>query len=135
MPCCGSFEVHTCNHACCPQELLDEIQQQPGVFVLSGRAVAIINGGTASEFLDDGWSTEFASCVVRTERTKQENTRTEPARHVLCSCKRDEMATFDVFPSTVHELEEDENPTEKIEPEDDQDDETEQSLSDSLQIR
>ena len=42
------------------QELLDEIQQQPGVFVLSGPAVAITNV-TASEFQADGWSTESVS--------------------------------------------------------------------------
>ena len=36
------------------QELLDDIQQQPVVFVLSGPAVAITNVGTASEFLADG---------------------------------------------------------------------------------
>ena len=61
------------------QELLDEIQQQPGVFVLSGPAVAITNVGTANELLADGWSTS------------------------------------DFFPATIHELEEDTNPTEKIE--------------------
>ena len=55
------------------QELLDEIQQQPGVFVLSGPAVAISNVVTASEFLADGWSTESASRVERAARTKQEN--------------------------------------------------------------
>ena len=45
------------------------------------------------------------------------------------------MATCDIFPATFHELEEDKNPTEKMEPDSDQDEETEQSLSDSLQIR
>ena len=40
------------------QELLDEIQQ-PGACVRSGPVLAITNVGTASEFLVDGWSTEF----------------------------------------------------------------------------
>ena len=53
------------------QELLDEIQQQPGVFVPSGPAVAITNVVTANEFLADGWSTEPVSRVVRAARTKQ----------------------------------------------------------------
>ena len=43
------------------------------------------------------------------------------------------MTTFDTFPVTVQGL--GENPKEKIEPEHDQDDEKEQSLSDSLQVR
>ena len=55
------------------QELLVEIQQQPGVFVLKGPAVAITNVGTASGFLADGWSTESVCRVVRAARAKQEN--------------------------------------------------------------
>ena len=43
--------------------LLDEIQQQPYVFVLSGPAVAITNVLTASEFLADESSTESVSRV------------------------------------------------------------------------
>ena len=54
-------------------ELLDEIQQQPDVFVLSGPAAAITNFVSASEFLADGWSTESVSRVVRAAMTKQEN--------------------------------------------------------------
>ena len=50
------------------EELLDAIQQQPGVFVLSGPAVAITNVVAASEFLANGWSTESASRVVRRAR-------------------------------------------------------------------
>ena len=45
------------------------------------------------------------------------------------------MTTFDTFPATIQGLTESEKPTENREPEDDQDDETEQSLSDSLQVR
>ena len=50
------------------------------------------------------------------------------------------MATFDIFPGRVHELEEDfffkkKKHRKKKEPEDDQDEETEQSVSDSLHIR
>ena len=52
-----------------------------------------------------------------------------------CTYIQDEMTTFDTFPATVQGLDEGENPTEKIEPEDDQDDETEQPLSDSLKVR
>ena len=48
---------------------------------------------------------------------------------------QDEMTTFDTFPATVRGLDEGDIPTEKLEPEDDQDDETDQSLSDSLQVR
>ena len=55
------------------QWLLDEIHQQPSVFVLSGPATVITNVATASAFLADGWSTESESRVVRTARTRQEN--------------------------------------------------------------
>ena len=53
------------------QELLDEIQQQPGVCVQRFPAVAITNVVTASEFVADGWPTESVSRVVRAARTKQ----------------------------------------------------------------
>ena len=117
------------------QELLGEIQRQPGLFILSGPAVANTNVVTASEFLADGWSNESVSHVVRAARTKEANNRKERAEHALCSYIQDKMATFDIFPATVHELEEDKNPTEKMEPDNDQDKETEESLSASLQIR
>ena len=61
------------------QWLLDEIQRQPSVFVLSGPATVITNIATASAFLADGWSTESVSCVVRTARTRQENHERERA--------------------------------------------------------
>ena len=53
------------------QGLLDEIQQQPSVFVLSGPATAITNVATANVFLADGWSTESVNRVVRTARTER----------------------------------------------------------------
>ena len=77
----------------------------------------------------------MVSRVVRAARTKQETNGKERAEHALCTRIQDEMTTFDTFPAAVQGLDEGENPTEKIEPEDDQDDETEQSLSDSLQVR
>ena len=58
------------------QELLDEIQQQPSVFVLSGPAIVITNLATVSSLLADGWSTECVSRVVRTARTRQESAHT-----------------------------------------------------------
>ena len=110
------------------QGLLDEIQQQPSEFVLSGPA-------TASEFLADGWSTESVSRVVRTGRTRQENHEKERAEHAYYSHIHDEVTISDVFPATFQGLEEDENLVEDNTAQDDQEDETEQSLSDSLQTR
>ena len=48
------------------QWLLDEIQRQPSVYVLSGPATVITNIAAASALLADGWSTESVSRVVRT---------------------------------------------------------------------
>ena len=50
--------------------LLDEIQRQPSVYVLSGPATVITNIGAASALLADGWSTESVSRVVRTNEGK-----------------------------------------------------------------
>ena len=50
--------------------LLDEIQQQLSVFVLSGPATVIANVATASAFLADGWSTESVS-----RKNSEDNTR------------------------------------------------------------
>ena len=63
------------------QWLLDEIQQQPSVFILSGPATVITNIVTTSAFLAGGWSTESVSRVVRTARTRQENNERECAEH------------------------------------------------------
>ena len=104
------------------QELLDEIQQQPGVFVLSGPADATTNVVTASELLADGLSTESVSRVVIEAKTKQGNNGKERAEQSHYSYIQDKMTTFDTFPATVQGLDEGEKPTEKLEPEDDQDD-------------
>ena len=72
------------------QELLVEIQQQPGYFVLRA-AIAITHVGTASEFLVDGWSTQFVSRFVRAAKTKQEHNGKERAEHALCTHIQDDM--------------------------------------------
>ena len=51
------------------QGLLDEIQQQPSVYVLSGPATVITNIAAASVFLALGWSRESVSRILRTART------------------------------------------------------------------
>ena len=56
-----------------PQWILDEIQRQPSVSVLSGPATVITNVAANGVLLADGWSTESASRVVRTTRTRREN--------------------------------------------------------------
>ena len=115
--------------------LLDEIQQQPSVFVLSGPATVITNIATASAFPADGWLTESVSRVVRTARTRQENNERESAEHAYYSHIHDEVTISDSFTVTGQGLDGDEHPAESTTPEDDQEDETEQSLSDSLQTR
>ena len=62
--------------------LLDEIQRQPSVYVLSGPATVITNIAAVSALLADGWSTESVSRVVRTTRTRRENHAREHAEHV-----------------------------------------------------
>ena len=101
------------------QELLDEIQQQPRVFVLSGPAVAITCVVTTNDFLADGWSTESVSRAVRAARTKQENNGKKHAEHANYSYIQDEMTTFDTFPATVQGLDEGDKPTDKLEAEHD----------------
>ena len=115
------------------QGLQDEIQQQPSVFVLSGPATVITNVATASAFPAEGWSTESVSRVVRTARARQENHEKERAEHAYYSHIHGEVTISDAFPATVQGLDEGEHPAENTIPEDDQKDETEQSLSDSLQ--
>ena len=117
------------------QGLLDEIQQLPSVFVLSGPATVITNVTTASAFLADGWSTESVSRVVRTARTRQKNHEKERAEHAYYSHIHDEVTFSDIFPATIQGLDGGEHPGQNTIPEDDQEDETEQSLSDSLQTR
>ena len=53
----------------------------------------------------------------------------------ICTNGQDEMTTFNIFLTTHQGLEDGENFTEKTEPEDDQDEEKEQSLSDFLPVR
>ena len=73
--CYKSAEVQTYLDECCQsttedqeaQELLVEIQKQPGEFV-EGPAVAITNVGTVSGFFADGRSTETVRRVVRAAR-------------------------------------------------------------------
>ena len=50
------------------QRLLDGIQRQLSVYVLSGPATVITNIAAASVFLADGWSTESVCRVVRTTK-------------------------------------------------------------------
>ena len=111
------------------QWLLDEIQQQPTVLVLSGPATVITNVATASVFLADG-STESVSRVVRTARTRQENNGRKSAAHAYYSHIHDEVTISDAVTVTGQGLDGGEHPAENTIPEDDQ----EQSLSDSLQI-
>ena len=87
------------------QELLDEIQQQPGVFVLSGPDVV-----TASEFLADGWSTESVKPCRERSKDKTRTHKKERAEHAYYSYIHDEMTTFDTFPVTVLGLDEGEHP-------------------------
>ena len=75
------------------------------------------------------------SRVVIKARTRQENNQRERAEHAYYSHIHDEVTISDSFPATVQGLGEGEHPTENTIPEDDQEDETEQSLSDSLQTR
>ena len=108
------------------------------MFVLSGPATVITNVATASVFPAEGWSTESVSRVVRTARTRQEKHEKERAEHAYYSHIHDEVTISDVFPATIQGLEEDENlpeDTTATTAQDDQEDETEQSLSDSLRTR
>ena len=92
----------------------------------------ITNVVTASAFPADGWSIGSVSRVVRTARTRQENHEKEYADY---SYIHDEVTISDIFPATGQGLDGGEHPAENTIPEDDQEDETEQSLSDSLQTR
>ena len=104
------------------------------MFVLSGPATVITNVATASVFLAKGWSTESVS-RVRTARTRQEKHEKERAEHAYYSHIHDEVTISDGFPATIQGLEEDEHLPEDTTAQDDQEDETEQSLSDALQTR
>ena len=105
------------------------------MFVLSGLASVVTNAATASAFLAERWSTESVSRVARAARTRQEKHEKERAEHAYYSHIQDEVTLSDVFPATIQGLDEDENLPEDTIALDDQEVQTEQSLSDSLQIR
>ena len=117
------------------QGLLEEIRPQSSVFVLSGPATVITNVATASVFQAEGWSTESVSRVARTARTRQEKHEKARAEHAYYSHMHDEVTISDAFPVTGQGLDGSGHPAENTIPEDDQEDETEQSLSDSLQTQ
>ena len=73
------------------------------------------------------------SRVVRTARTTKEKHGKERAEHAYYSHIHDEV--YDAFPATIQKLDEDENLPEDTTEQDDQEDETEQSLSETLQTR
>ena len=104
------------------QGLLEEIRRQSSVSVLSGPAIVITKVATASVSLAKGWSTESTSRVVRNARTTQEKHEKERAEHAYYSHMHDDVAVYDVFQENTTAL-------------DDQEDETVQSLSESLQTR
>ena len=72
---------------------------------------------------------------MRSARTRQENNERERAEHAYYSHIHDEVTISDSFTVTGQGLDGGEHPAENTTPEDDQEDETEQSLSDSLQTR
>ena len=59
----------------------------------------------------------------------------ERSEHAYYSHIHDEVTVYDAFPATIQKLDEDENLPEDTTAQDDQEDETEQSLSDSLQTQ
>ena len=68
-------------------------------------------------------------------RTRQEHHERERAEHAYYSHIHDEVTVYDAFPATIQKLDEDENLPENTTAQDDQEDETEQSLSETLQTR
>ena len=114
------------------QGLLEEIRRQSSVSVLSGPAIVTTSVATASVFLAEGWSTESVSRAVSTARTTQEKHEKERAEHAYYSHIHDEVTVYDAVPATIQKLE---NLPEDTTAQDDQEDETEQFLSESLQTR
>ena len=72
---------------------------------------------------------------MRTARTRQEDNETERAEHAYYSHMHDEVTISDSFTVTGQGLDEKGKPHRNTIPEDDQEDATEQSLTDSLQVR
>ena len=95
------------------QWLLDEIQRQPSVYVLSGLATVITSIAAASALLADGWSTESVSRVVRTTRTRRENHEREHAEHVYYSHIHDGVTISDAFPVAGQGFDGGKHPAEK----------------------
>ena len=87
----------------------------------------------ASALLADGWSTESVSSVERTTRTTRENHEREHAEHVYYSHIHDGVTISDSFAAIGPGFEEEENLTKNTTAQDDQEHETEKSLSESLQ--
>ena len=119
LSCSRFLEVHTYYSDCRTFRrirrlswLLDEIQWQPSVRVLSGPATVITNIAAAGAFLPDEWSTESVSRVVRT-RTRQENNERKRAEHVYYSHIHGGVTISDSFAVTGPGFEEDENLTKK----------------------
>ena len=80
-------------------------------------------------------STESVSRVVRTARTRRENHEREHAENVYYSHIHDRVTISDAFPVTGQGFNGGKHPTENTTAQDDQEDETEQSSSESLQTR
>ena len=70
--------------------------------------------------------------MLREDNTNNEKERAE---HAYYNHIHDEVTVYDDFPATIQKLDEDENLPEDTTAQDDQEDETEQSLSESLQTR
>ena len=81
----------------------------------------------------DGWSRNGDYQYHRSQR--QENNERERAEHAYHSHIQDELTISDALAVTGPGLEEDENLPENTTAQDDQEDETEQSSSESLQTR
>ena len=92
--------------------LLDEIQQQPSVFVVSGPATGFRQPVRFS--LMDGRLN--LSRVVRTARTRQDNNLKERASHAFYSHIHGEVTICDTFPATAQGPDEGEYPTENTIP-------------------
>ena len=75
------------------------------------------------------------SRVVRAARTAQEIPEKERAEHAYYSHIHVSVTVYDAFPATIQKLDEDGNLSEDTIAQDDQEDETEQSLSETLQTR
>ena len=117
------------------QWFLDEINGNRVCMSCSGPATVITNVAAASAVLAHGWSTESVSRVVRTARTRRENHEREHAEHVYDRHIHDRVKISGAFPVTGQGFNGGKHPAENTTAQDDQEDETEQSSSESLQTR